>query len=98
MILRGSLLCTRCSHIPVPLMRALCSQGLSPWHKRSALSPPMYAILTPSHATLACATWQRGFVSPQQGCIRLTLSHGEDAHGRDRISPRAPDQCAHDGG
>src|SRR5215470_15901717 len=29
---------------------------------------------------------------------RVTLSHGEDEHGRGRISLRASDQCAHDGG
>src|SRR5215471_21320597 len=28
----------------------------------------------------------------------VTLSHGEDEHGRGRISLRASDQCAHDGG
>jgi hypothetical protein len=40
------------------------------WHKTRAMSPPMCAMLIPRHATLACATWQRGFVSPQQGCLR----------------------------
>jgi hypothetical protein len=35
-----------------------------------ALSPPMCAMLTLSNATLAHAAWQRGFVSPQQGCMR----------------------------
>ena len=30
----------------------------------------MYAMLTPRDTTLACATWQRGYVSPPQGCLR----------------------------
>src|SRR5712692_9690187 len=44
--------------------------SLSSWHKRRGLSPPMCAMLTPSHATLACATWQKGFVSPM--CVGLS--------------------------
>ena len=35
-----------------------------PWHKRSALSPLICAMLTPGPTTLACATGQRGIVSP----------------------------------
>src|SRR5262249_33419032 len=38
--------------------------------KLGGVSPPMCAMLIPRHATLACATWQRGFVALQQGCLR----------------------------
>ena len=50
-------------------MRGVCL-CVPRWHKTSALSPPMCAMLTPRHATLESATWQRGLVSPQHGCMR----------------------------
>ena len=71
--------------------------GLPCWPKTRALSPPMCAMLIPRHATLACATWQRGFVSPQQGCLRRHAFPREDAYGQNRISRRDPLQHPHDG-
>src|SRR5437867_11626985 len=40
--------------------------GLPPWHKTSALSPLICAMLTPGHAMRVCATGQRGLVSPMR--------------------------------
>ena len=65
----------------VPLTTAAFSLLLSPWHKTSALSPPMCAMLTPGNATLACATCQRGFVSLGGAAGGVTLSREEDTHG-----------------
>jgi hypothetical protein len=51
------------------------------WHKRRGLSPPMCDMLTPGNATLACATWQRGFVSPMRvGLEARVVIH--DSHTR----------------
>jgi len=43
---------------------------VTPCHKTRGLSPPMCAMLTPGNAMLACAPWQRSFVSRQRGRMR----------------------------
>src|SRR5262249_40526002 len=44
------------------------SQGVphAPWHKTSALSPLIWAMLPPRPRTLVCATRQERFVSPRR--------------------------------